>query len=150
MGLDGLRVPWVMTGRNTGLAEEFLEKRVHGLKAVGITGIVTQENVMLQKINVVFPAVEENQPVLTKLVIGTEFFAKQGAPGLCDDVVFHVDNNLRHLLSRAADDPPSRGLKFRQPCFDDVCLLTALKMLTPLAYPFLAFEDQIGKLIAYF
>ena len=29
-------------------------------------------------------------------------------------------------------------------------LLAALEMLAPFAYPFFAFEDQVGKLIAYF
>src|SRR6267142_1401914 len=57
-----------MAGRNAGLAEEFLEKRVHGLEAVGVAGIIAQQDIMLQKENVVFPAVEENQPVLAKLV----------------------------------------------------------------------------------
>ena len=150
MGLDSLCVPWIMTGRNSGFAEEFLEKRVHGLKAVGITSIIAQEDVMFQKENIVLPAVEENQTILTKLIIRSEFFAKQRATGFCDDVVFHVDNNLRHLLAHPPDDPPPRGLQFRQPCFYNMRLLTALEMFAPLAYPFLAFEDQDGKLIAYF
>src|SRR5260370_29224963 len=150
MSLDGFRVRWLMAGRNAGLAEEILEKRVHSLKAVGVTGIIAQEDVMLQKENVVLPAVEENQPVLTKLVIRSEFFAEQGAAGFRNDVVFHVGNNLRHLLSHAADYGPSRGLQFRQTCFDDVRLLAALEMLASLADPFLAFEDKVGKLIAHF
>src|SRR6202158_2737777 len=105
---------------------------------------------MLQKANVVFPAVEENQPVLAKLVKRNEIFAKQSAAGFCDDVVFHVADNLRHLLSYAANDTPPRGLQLRQSCFDDVRLLAPLEMLAPLADPFLAFEDKVGKLIAYF
>ena len=139
-----------MAGRNAGLAEEILEKRVHSLKAVGVTGIIAQEDVMLQKENVVLPAVEENQPVLTKLVIRSEFFAEQGAAGFCNGVVFHVGNNLRHLLPHAADYGPSRGLQFRQACFDDVGLLAALELLASLAYPFLPFKDEVGKLIAHF
>src|SRR5258708_39540496 len=79
-----------MARRNAGLAEKFLEKRVHGLKAIGVAGIIAQEDVMLQKVNVVFPAVEKNQPVLAKLVIGSEIFAKQGATGFCEYGVFHV------------------------------------------------------------
>src|SRR5712692_9100553 len=105
---------------------------------------------MLQKENVVFPAVEKNQPILAKLVVGGEIFTKQGAAGFGNDVVFHIGNNLRHLLSNAADDFPSARLQLGQPCFDDVRLLAALEMLAPLANPFLAFEDQVGKLIAHF
>jgi len=105
---------------------------------------------MLQKENVVFPAVEENQPVLAKLVKRNEIFAKQGAAAFCDDVVFHVADNLRHLLSYPANDTLPRGLQLRQSCFDDVRLLTPLEMLAPLADPFLAFEDKVGKLIARF
>src|SRR5258707_5653545 len=99
-----------MAGRNAGLAEEFLEKRVHGLEAVGVAGIIAQQDIMLQKENVVFPAVEANQPVLAKLVKRDKIFAKHGAAGLCDDDVFHVAVNLRHLLSYAADDTLPRGL----------------------------------------
>src|SRR5258708_3794629 len=108
-----------MARRNAGLAEKFLEKRVHGLKAIGVAGIIAQEDVMLQKVNVVFPAVEKNQPVLAKFVIGSEIFAKKGATGFCDDVVFHVGDNLRHLLSHAAEDASPRGLQLRQACFDE-------------------------------
>jgi hypothetical protein len=42
------------------------------------------------------------------------------------------------------------GLQFRQARFDDVRLLAALEMLAALANPFLALEDQVGKLIAHF
>src|SRR5712692_1326598 len=105
---------------------------------------------MLQKENVVFPAVEKNQPILAKLVVGGEIFTKQGAAGFGNDVVFHIGNNLRHLLSNAADDFPSARLQLGQPCFDDVRLLAALEMLAPLADPLFAFEDQVGKLIANF
>src|SRR2546430_14530389 len=138
MSLDGFRERRVMAGCNAGLAEEIREKRVHSLKAVGVTGIIAQEDVMLQKENVVLPAVAENQPVLTTLVIRSEFFAEQGAAGICNDGVFHVGNNLRHLLSHAADYGPSRRLQFRQACFDDAGLLAALGFLASLAHPLLA------------
>src|SRR5713226_8968718 len=114
MGLDGFRVGGFMAESNAGLAEEFLEQCIHGFKAVGVTSIVAQENVMFQKENVVFPAVEENHPVLAKLVVGSKILAKQGAAGFGDDVVFHVDDNLRYLLSHAAYDGAPRGLQFRQ------------------------------------
>src|SRR5260370_97339 len=150
MGLDSLCVRRVVVEVNCGLKEKFLKERVHGLKAVGVTSIISEQDVMFQKENVVFPAIEENQPVLAKFVIGSEIFAKQGAARFCDDVVFHVDHDLRHLLSHAANDAPPGGLHLRQTCFDDVRLLAALKMLAALANPFLAFENKVGKLIAHF
>ncbi len=111
MGLDRFRVGGIMAEGDAGLAEEFLKKLVHGLKAVGVTGIVTQQDVMLEKKNIVFTAVEENQPVLAKLVIGGEIFAKESAARFCDDVVFDVDHNLRHLLAHTADHTSPGGLQ---------------------------------------
>src|SRR5260370_37369952 len=107
-----------MAGRNAGLAEEFLEKRVHGLEAVGVAGIIAQQDIMLQKENVVFPAVEENQPVLAKLVKRNEIFAKQGAAGFCDDDVLLVADKLRHLLYYAATCTPPLGLHHLHTCFN--------------------------------
>src|SRR6266481_8739257 len=149
MSLDSFRMRGVMGEGNTGLAEKFLKEFVGGLKAVGIADVFAQKNVVLEKENVVFAAIEENEPVLAELVIRSEIFSKQGAAGFGNDVVLHVDNNLRHLLSHAADDAAPGGLQLRQSCFDDVGLLAALEMLAPLANPFLAFEDQVGKLIAH-
>ena len=148
MGLDSFCVSGVVAESDTGLAEEFLEERVHGLKAVGVTSIIAQQNVVLQEENVVFPAVEKNQPVLAELVINSEVLAKQCAARFCDNVVFHVANDLSHLLSHTADNAPAGGLQFGQARFDDVRLLTAFKMFASLTDPFLSFEDEVGKLIA--
>src|SRR5205814_1755152 len=62
MSLDGFRVGWVVAKGDAGLAEEFLEKLIHGFEAVGVARIVAQQDVMLQKKNVVFAAVKKNQP----------------------------------------------------------------------------------------
>src|SRR4029077_17930181 len=43
-----------------------------------------------------------------------------------------------------------RRLQLRELGFDDVSLLAALEMFAALANPFLAFEDEIGELIADF
>ena len=55
---------------DTRFFQEFLKERVHGLKAVGVASVVSKENVVLQKVKIVFAAVEENQAVLQKFVIG--------------------------------------------------------------------------------
>src|SRR5260370_20957844 len=106
MGLDSFCVGRVVAELNAGLTEKFLKERVHGLKAVGVTSIISQQDVMFQKENVVFPAIEENQPFLAKLIIGSEILANQCSARFCADVVFHVDHDLRPLLSHAADEPP--------------------------------------------
>src|SRR5213083_1525145 len=111
--LDGFGVGRVMAERNPGLTKEFLEKLVHGLKAVGVTRIVAQQDVMLEKKNIVFTAIEKNQPVLAKLVIGSEIFAKEGAARFCDDIVFYIDHSLRHLLAHTADHASPGGLQLR-------------------------------------
>src|SRR6267154_4066158 len=110
MGLDSFRVRGVGGISDAGLAEEFLEEVVHGLKAVGVAGIIAQQDVVLQKEIVVFPAVEKNQAVLAEFVISSEILAKQCAARFCDDVVFHVADNLGHLLSDPAYDTPAGGL----------------------------------------
>src|SRR6266436_8076235 len=148
MQLDSFRVRRVVAESHAGLAEEFLEEHVHGLKAVGVTGIIAEQDVVLQEEIVVFPSVEKNQPVLAELVISGEILAKQRASCFCDDAVFHVADNLSHLLPHTADNAPAGGLQFGQACFDDVRLLTAFKMFASLANPFLSFEDEVGKLIA--
>src|SRR5882762_4644403 len=148
MGLDSFRVRGVVAEPDTGLEEEFLEEHVHGLKAVGVAGIIAKQDVVLQEEIVVFPTIEKNQAVLAEFVISSEILAKQCAARFCDDVVFHVANDLSHLLSDTAYNTPARGLQLGQACFDDVCLLTAFKMFASLADPFLSFEDEVGKLIA--
>src|SRR6266852_9408449 len=114
MGLDSFRVRGVVAESDTGLAEEFLEERVHGLKAVGVAGIIAQQDGVLQEEIVVFPAVEKNQTVLAEFVISSEILAKQCAARFCDDVVFHVANDLGHLLSHTAYNTSAGGLQFGQ------------------------------------
>src|SRR5205814_7663004 len=135
MSLDGVRVGWVVAKGDAGLAEEFLEKLIHGFEAVGVARIVAQQDVMLQEKNVVFAAVKKNQPVLAKLVIRSEIFAKESAAGFCDDVVFHVDHNLRHLLAHSANDAPPGGLRLAQTCYDDARRQPALGAPAALATP---------------
>jgi len=66
------------------------------------------------------------------------------ARGLLQSRCLHVDHNLCHLLSHAANDAPPGRLQLRQSRLDDVRLLAPLEMLTALANPFLAFEDQVA------
>src|SRR6266851_3689958 len=110
MGLDSFRVRGVVAESDAGLAEEFLEERVHSLKAVGVAGIIAQQDVVLQEEIVVFPAVEKNQAVLAELIISGKILAKQCAACFCDDVVFHVADDLSHLLPDTADNAPAGGL----------------------------------------
>src|SRR5260370_31803966 len=135
MGIDSLRVGGVVTETDVGVAEELLEERVHGLKAVGVTGIIAQQDVVLQEEIVVFSPVEKNQAVLAEIIISSEILAKQCAACFCDDVVFHVADNLSHLLSHTADHAPAAGLQFPQPCFYESRFLTAFKMFASLADP---------------
>src|SRR5712671_404561 len=113
MSLDSFRMRGVMGEGNAGLAEKFLKEFVGGLKAVGIADVVAQKNVVLEKENVVFAAIEENEPVLAKFVIRSEIFAKKGAAGFGNDIVFHVDNNLCDLLPHTTDDAAPGGLQLR-------------------------------------
>src|SRR5258708_5804288 len=98
---------------NAGLAEKFLKEFIGGLKAVGVTDVIAQKDVMLEEKNVVLPAVEENEPVFAELIVRSEVFSKQGAAGLGNDVVFHVDDYLCHLLSHTADDAAPGELQLR-------------------------------------
>src|SRR5437899_1556269 len=148
MSLDCFRVRRVMGEGNAGLAQEFLKECVGGLKAIGVTGVVAQEDVVLEKENVVFAAIEKDEPIFAKLIVGRKIFSKQRAAGFGNDIVFDVDNNLGYLLSHTANDAAAGGLQLRQTRFDDVGLLAALEMLAALANPFLAFENQIGELVA--
>ncbi len=110
MGLDSFGVRGVVTEPDAGLAEEFLEERVHGLKAVGVTSIIAQQDVVLEEEIVVFPAIEKNQAVLAEFVISSEILAKQCAARFGDDIVFHVANDLSHLLSDTAYNTSAGGL----------------------------------------
>src|SRR5258707_15304058 len=98
MGLDSFRVRGVVTEPDAGLAEEFLEERVHGLKAVGLTGIIAQQDGVLKEEIVVFSPVEKNQAVLAETIISTEILAKHRAGCFCEHVVVDVANVLSHLL----------------------------------------------------
>src|SRR5260370_11552601 len=133
MGLDSFRVRGVVTEPDAGLAEEFLEERVHGLKAVGVTGIIAQQDVVLQEEIVVFSPVEKNQAVLAEIIISSEILAKQCAACFCDDVVFHVADNLSHLLSHTADHAPAGGRQVPQTWFYEVLLPPAGKNVAALA-----------------
>src|SRR5260370_40620762 len=107
---ERFRVRAVVTEPDAGLAEEFLEERVHGLKAVGVTGIIAHQDVVLQEEIVVFSPVEKNQAVLAEIIISSEILAKQCAACFCDDVVFDVANDLSHLLSDTSYNTPAGGL----------------------------------------
>lgn len=57
---------------------------------------------------------------------------------------------MRDLLSNAANNDAARTATPTSARFNDVRLLAAFEMLAALANPLLAFEDQVGKLIAHF
>jgi len=90
----------------------------------------------------------KNQAVLTKLVIGSEFFTKQGAAGFCDDVVFHVGNNLRHCFPRGGLRPFARTAVPTN-VLDDVRLLLRSNC-SPLLRIHSLPSGSVGKLIAHF
>ena len=130
--------PRKRTERDARFPQKFLKQLVHGFETIRVANIVSEENVVFQKENVVFPAIEENNAILAQLVEGSEIFAKKSAAGFADDVLFHVRNDLRYLLADAPQDCAPPGLQFREPRFDDVRLLAALVMFATLADPFLA------------
>jgi hypothetical protein len=148
--LNGIGVRRIVGESNAGFAQEFLEERVHGLEAVGVANVVAEKNVMLEEENVILHAFEEDHAILGEIVEGSEIIAKKGATGFCGDVFFDVHNNLGDLLADAADNGASRGLKLGETRLNDVGLLAAFEMLAALTNPLLAFENQIGKLVAEF
>src|SRR6266436_399944 len=113
MGLNCFGVRGLLAGGEAGFAQKFLKERVHGLEAIRVASVVSQQDVILKKINVVLHAIEEDKAVLAKLVERREVLSEEGAAGLGDDVVFHVHNDLRNLLSDAADDGTAGRLQFR-------------------------------------
>src|SRR5437867_8171202 len=100
MSLDGFRVGWVVAKGDAGFAEKFLEKLIHGFEAVGVARIVAQQDVMLQKKKVVFAAVKKNQPVLAKLVIRSEIFAKERSEEHTSELQSPYDLVCRLLLEK--------------------------------------------------
>src|SRR5215475_3924354 len=105
---------------------------------------------VLKEKDVVFAALEKNQPALQQIVDRGEVIAEQSAPRLANHILFDVDDDLGHLLADAAHHGSPRGLEFRQTRLDDVGLLTAFEVLTALAYPLLAFQDYVGELVPDF
>ena len=59
---------------------------------------------MLKEKQVVLAAIKKNQPVLEQFVVQIEIIAKQSAPGLGDDVVFNVDEDLGEQLADQPND----------------------------------------------
>src|SRR5260221_1335702 len=77
-------------------------------------------------------------------------FAKKRPACFADHVFFSIDDHLRYLLADHAKDAAPRRLQFGELCLNNVGLLATLEALAALPNPFLAFEDQIGKLISNF
>src|SRR6267142_1940288 len=127
-----------------------MKERIHNLEAVGITDIVPKQDIILEEKPVVNAAIEKKQPIFQQFVKRREVFAKKSPARFADDVFFSVRHHLCHLLANSADHSAPRTLQFRKLCFDDVGLLAAFKMLPALANPLLAFENEIGELIADF
>ena len=136
--------------RKPRLTKKFLEQRVHGLKAVRVARVISQQDVVLQEENVVFSAVEKDQPVLHQFIERSKIFAEERPPRFGNDIIFDVREHLRNLLAYTANDSPPRGLQFRQARLDHVRLLAAFEVFASLADPFLAFQDQVGELIGQF
>ena len=105
---------------------------------------------MFEEISIVFSAIEENQAVLEQVIEGREFLAEQGFAGFGDDVFLDINPALRDLLADGADDAAPSGLQFGKARLDDVRLLTAFKMFTALANPFLALMNEVRELAAEF
>src|SRR5882672_11028998 len=113
MSLYRLGVRGLLADGETSFAQKFLKERVHGLEAIRVASVVSQQDVILQKIDVVLHAVEEDKAVLAKFVEGREVLSEEGAAGLGDNVVFDIHDDLRYLQSDAADDGAARRLQFR-------------------------------------
>src|SRR5258708_14931425 len=61
-----------------------------------------------------------------------------------------MDDHLRYLLDDQEKEAAPRRLQFGELCLNNVGLLATPEALAALPNPFLAFEDQIGKLISNF
>src|SRR6266849_1797641 len=79
MSVNRLGVRELLADGEASFAQKLLEQLVHGLEAIRVAGVVPQEDVILQKINVVLHAVEEDEAVLAKLVEGREVLSEEGA-----------------------------------------------------------------------
>ncbi len=140
----------ILVDDNARVAQQLLEQRVHSLETVRVARIIAEQHVVFEKIGVVFSTVQKNEAVLEQIVERREFFAKEGFARFGDDVFLDVDPALRHLLADGADDATTGRLQFREARLDDVRLLTAFKMFTALANPFLALMDEVRELAAEF
>jgi len=113
---DRLRRPWTRFSRNSSRGRRY-----------------AQQDIMLQKENVVFPAVEENQPVLAKLVKRDKNLRQTGARR-----AFAMTLSSTSLTICATCCPTRRMTPFRADCSSDnralmdVRLLAPLEMLAPL------------------
>src|SRR4029077_9715570 len=107
-------------------------------------------DVVFEKKPVILAAIEKDQAIFQQLVQWREVLAKERTARFADDVFFGIDDHLRDLLADDVNHAAPRRLQLRELGFDDVSLLAALEMFAALANPFLAFEDEIGELIADF
>src|SRR5262249_8758763 len=129
-------------------SSDLLKESVHDLEAVRVAVVIAEQNVVLEEVDVVLAAVQEDDAVLQQLVKRQEVFAEKRPARLEDDVLLDVNEHLCHLLAHAAHHPAPRRLQLGKPRFDDVRLLAALEMLAALPDPLLPFLNQVGELVA--
>src|SRR3989442_13754845 len=82
MCLNRFGVRGLLADGEASFAQKLLEQLVHGLEAIRVAGVVPQKDVILQKINVVLHAVEEDEAGLSKPSERAEKPSREGAAGL--------------------------------------------------------------------
>src|SRR5580765_6038018 len=113
MGLNRFGVRRLLAEGDAGFAQEILKERIHSLETVRVARIVSQQDIILQKVDVLFHPVEKDEAVLAKFIKGCEVLSKEGAAGPGDDVVLDVHDDLSDLQPDAANDGAAGGLQFR-------------------------------------
>src|SRR5579885_2413068 len=138
----------ILADGQTSLAHEILEECVHHLEAVGVPDVVAEQDVVLEKVDVVLAAIEKNEAILQQVVERREVIAEERAARLGDDGLLDVNEDLRNLLANCADDRLASRLQLGEPRLNHVRGLASLEVLSALPNPFLAFQDEIGELIS--
>ena len=130
--------------------QEIKQQRVESLEAVLIAQISSQQNVLLEKKHVVLAALDKDQAIGQYFVSGGHFIAEQRFPRSRQAVLFDLDNHLKNVLARLAENISPVRLQFSQPGFQYVRSFAAFKMLAAAANPFFPFQHEIRELRADF
>ncbi len=133
-----------------GFPQEIEEHSVECLEAVLIAQVISEQDVLLEKEDVVLAAFDKGQAVVQNISSGRAFVAEQRFSGPSEAVLLDVHNRLKHMLAHGAEQIAAVGLQFGEAGLDHMGLLGAIEMRAASADPLLGFEQEIRKLRADF